>query len=627
MFVARKPRERGQTTAAGVRAAVVAAVAFCAAWSPGCTPGIDPSLITRYQQSLQQHPKGRAEGGPAGVDLLRPVDGTEPLKVVDDPVTGAKAAEITLDQAVRMAMRNSMDIRVVSFDPGISRAEIERAAGAFDLVVFGGVNHTLTDHRTSRVETSLPGSAVAAGGAGAFPPSAGFSNSRTTEYQAGLREHMVTGGDVELSWDLTRTRDNSLLYIPNPRYDSRLALTLTQPLLRGAGVEYNLATLRIAAINTRAAYAQFRQQVEEIVTQVQTGYWQLVLARRQLLIAQELLDKTIETRDRVRKRYEMDATQVEIKQTESAVETRRALRVRARKVVFDAQDQLARLVSDPKVNLLGAYAIVPATPPVTNSVTVDPTDQLVQALKSSPVLEQARLNISAAAIRVTVAKNELLPRLDLTASAGVQGLDGKPSSAGEDMGDFNFIDYSIGAALEYPLANRTARATLRQKTLERLKTVADLQNAADKVALDVNQVVREIRTSYEEMLAQQAAREASALELQALEDTERIRGRLTPEFLQVKLQSQVGLAGAEDAEIRAIVSFNNALARLAQVTGTTLQQHNIQLAAEAAIEHRYGEQVAWPDTTAGPAPPIGSGNISTVTTRPATESAPAATGD
>ncbi len=528
----------------------------------GCvSPGqIDENLLTRYQKSaLARSPQERA--GDKGLDLLRP-DAYEakPFKIVKDELTDRDAVRLSLDEAVRLAVANSLDIRVVSFAPAISREQMIQAAAAFDWVVFAGASHTRTDHHTAT----------------AFP----HYKARSVPVEVGVRKRTVTGGTAELAWDLTRTSDNSALTALNPNYESMLSLQLTQPLLRGAWPDYNLAALKIAQLGEKVSNSQFRQTVEQVVAEVQTTYWMLVQARRELEIQNALLAKTIETRDRVKARGALDATEVEIKQTEAAVESRRATLYRVRLSIFDIQDRLARLLAAARMNPLRRYAIITTTKAVTSKVSIDPTDQLVSALRHSPLMEQARLAIAAADVEVNVAKNETLPVLNLAASIGAQGMDRVGGRAGEESLTFDYLDHSVGLMFEYPIGNRAARARLRQRKFERLRSVTEMQNTADQVAVSVRDAIRQIETAFQEVQARRAAVAASRAQLKALEDTERIRGRLTPEFLNLKLQSQLTLAIAERAEIQTVVDFNSALARLAQITGTTLQQKNIKLAVE-----------------------------------------------
>jgi len=160
----------------------------------------------------------------------------------------------------------------------------------------------------------------------------------------------------------------------------------------------------------------------------------------------------------------------------------------------------------------------------------------------------------------------------------------------------------LGDPLFHPLGNRAARAALRRQRLRRLKSVTEMRDMADKVAVAVREAVREIRTTFDEMNAQAAAVKASQLQLKALDVLEKKTERLTPEFLQVKLQTQESVARAQRAEIQARVSYHNALVQLTRITGTTLQLHNIRLAVDDSIE--AGIPLDEPD---GPAPGKGPG--------------------
>jgi len=107
---------------------------------------------------------------------------------------------------------------------------------------------------------------------------------------------------------------------------------------RDAWPEFNLSRFRIARVSHRQSVAAFRQAVEETITTVIAAYWELYRARRDLEIQQKLFDVTEETYKRVKAREELDATAVQIKQTEAAMESRRALIIRADRAVKDAQD-------------------------------------------------------------------------------------------------------------------------------------------------------------------------------------------------------------------------------------------------------------------------------------------------
>ncbi|HUU22122.1 MAG TPA: TolC family protein [Phycisphaerae bacterium] len=477
-----------------------------------------------------------------------------------------KLVHLSLADAIMRALAHNMDIRVVSYDPAITREDMTRAAAVFDYTLYGGTNYAKQEQRSNT-------------------PFFGGDITRLRNWQLGVRQRTVTGADWSLEWNMTRTWDSSgFQRLFTTRYEPEVILQVTQPLLRNAWPEFNLAQLRVARLNTKISEADFRAKVEEVIAQVIVAYWTLIQARRELAIQQELLDQTRETYKRVYGRLELDATLATIKQALASVKIRQAVLIRARKNILDVQDQFARLLADAQINVLSKAEVLPTTPLVEAPLRVSPTEQLLTALRHSPLLEQARLAIAASEINVSVARNQALPKLDLIASTGANALDGRADRANDKLLRGDYVSYSLGLQLEYPIGNRDRLANLRARRMERTKAVVSMQNIADQIAVAIYERVRQIATTYEEMLAQRAAVEAARIQLQALEDTERIRAQLSPEFLRVKLQAQETLANSERAELQAVVDYNNALAELGRITGTILEMHRIEAAMDAAAQ-------------------------------------------
>jgi len=549
----------------------------------GClSPGrVDPTILNRYQKVLTE--RGPRQRGREELDQLRPAPSTTvpKLKVLKDKQTGQARIELSLDETIRRTLANNTDIQVVSFDSAISREDMIKAAAEFDYVVFGEYTYQREDDRTNTLGVA--------------------GQARTQEFQAGVKQKTITGADWSLRWSMNRTWDNSTFSVLRTRYEPKLIFEITQPLLRDAWPGFNLAGLKLARLNHKISIFAFRAKVEEIITKVISTYWSLVRARRELEIQQSLLDMTEETLARVKARGGLDATAVHIKQIEAAVESRRAALIRARKTALDVQELLARLLADAQINVLSAYEIVPTTSPITELVQMDITDQLLTALRHNPLLEQARLAIAMADIDVYVAANQTLPRLDLKASAGLQGLGPTRREARNELFTGNYASYALTLSGEYPLGNRERLAQLHRNRFERLKAIAVMQNIADQMAAQIKDRIREIGTSYQEIQAQGSAVNAARIQLQALEDTERIRGQLTPEFLQVKLQAQEAVATAERSELKAITDYNSAMVDLARTTGTVLELHRVRIALPVAA----GE-ADWPVGPPGSSPVEGS---------------------
>ncbi len=521
--------------------------------------------VVSYQQTLSyQGPQQRADtegkDSQQPLNLLKPVpDGiTDEVEIVIDPNTGRKTVALTIEQAIVRALANSPEIRVVSFDPHIAKQDITKAAAEFDVTAFGRVNYEQDDNPVNSIFQS------------------GQSDVRLLE--SGIKQKGVTGSEWSLSYALSRSWDDLATRSLSTRYEPILAFQIKQPLMRDAWKQTNLAGVNIARLNHDIAVLGFRQKAEDVSTQVISAYWRLMQARRDFEILHKLLERTLETLTKVLGRKEIDATDVQIKQMEASAKSREAILLQAGRAVIDAQDALLRLMADPQVSLLDELEIIPDTAPVMMTEQLEQSEILGRAIKKNPVLQQARVAIAIADINIRVAENQEMSRLDLIASSRLQGIGHGRNQAQDNFNRGDYVSYAVGLSLEFPLGNRQREAELLRRWLERRKAVSTLQNLADQVAIQAKERIRLVETNHVEIQIQAEAAEAARIHLQAVEDSEPVRERLTPEFLLVKLQAQAALADAQRAETKAIADFNISMAELAQTMGTVLELRQVSTA-------------------------------------------------
>ncbi len=531
----------------------------------GCVSvGSEEMDIFYHYQRFTSNYGSQLRLGDQGLDLLRPVARQDlpKLKIVPNSQTSVSVVYLRLDEALIRGLINSLDIQVASFEPAMSHEEMIKAAAEFDFTVFGSYGYNKDKKRTSDFLEK--------------------SEIKERAYEAGIKQKLITGAEWSLRWSNTRKWDNDITNRFKTSYEPTLMLRITQPLLRDGWPGVNLATLRISQRNHQANLSAFRQKVEEVITEIMSTYWGLVQARQEVEILQALLDETTKTLEQVTARKDIDATSVQIQQTKAALEARRAALIRARKNIPDIQDRLIRLLGDAQINVLSKTEIVPASPMNAALLNIDAEEQINAAMYNNPILQQARLAVAVANINMYVAKRQRLPRLDLIVSAGLQGLGESATEADDKFATGNYGNYGVGLSFEYDLGNRMRLAEFHRSRLEHMQAVSVMQNIADQIAVQVKGRLTQVETTILEMNAQQAAAKAAKVQLEALENTEKIRGKLTPEFLLVKLQAQESLANARRAELQALVDYNNALAELALVTGTVLKQQNIQAALPIA---------------------------------------------
>ena len=540
--------------------------------SAGCVSDrIDrQSPVATYQETLAARgpqeridSEGQDTANPLGLLKPAPSDANTPanLEIAVDPNTGRKIATLTVEQAIFKALANSPEIGVVSFDPAIAKQEITKAAADFDPTFFSRANYEDEDNP----ENSM------------FAP----GQSETQLFESGLKQRTVTGAEWSASYALTRAWDDLVGRTLPTRYEPILAFQVRQPLLRDAGLEVNLAGLDIARLEHEVALLGFRRKAEEVSAAVVRAYWQLWQARRNLDTQRQLVTRTLETMDKVEGRRAIDATGVQIQQAKSYAKSRQAVLLRSEKQLQDIQDALMRLMADSQANVTSEVEIIAVTAPGTDEEDVQrPIGvevALSRAMESNPIVQQARTAVEVADINLRVAKNQRMPRLDLVTSARTQGLSRDRAEANSQLGaGADYASYAVGLTFEFPLGDRQRHAELVKRRLERRKAVSVLQNVADQVAVQVKERIRKVQTNRDEIGIQREAAVAAGAHLQALEDSEMLRERLTAEFLLVKLQAQEILAQAQRAENNAIAEFNISLVELAQATGTVLDLHMIQ---------------------------------------------------
>lgn len=508
-------------------------------------------FVSPYQETMViRGPQERT--GTEGLGPLSPAPNPRlpDLEEIEGP-KGKTTINLTLENAVVRSLANSPEITVVSFDPSIAKESIAVAVSEFDVTAFGQLGYDDIDSPSNDISES-----------GQF---------HSSMWEAGIKQKVVTGAEWSLTYALTRSVDNkSITRIFPTSYEPTMAFELKQPLLRDAWQDINLAGVNISKLNYNIALATFRQRAEDISAKVISLYWTLLQARHDVEIQQDLLDKTIKTLRKVENRTNIDATLGDIKQAETAVKGREAILFEAEKRLFDVQDELVRLLADHQMNLIKDLVIIPTTAPNTVAAELDQSELLKVALKNNPAISRAQLEVEVAEINVRVAKRQRMPRLDLVASAQLQGLSNKQGDAHEMISNGDFASYTVGVTFEYPLGNREKNAEFRLRKLRHSKALSNVHNVSDEVATQVKERMRFAETAHKEIQVQTDAVNAAGIHLQSLEDLETVRKTLTPEFLLTKIQAQESLADAQRAEIKAIVDYNIALTRLAQATGKVL---------------------------------------------------------
>ncbi len=302
-----------------------------------------------------------------------------------------------------------------------------------------------------------------------------------------------------------------------------------------------------------------------------------MLARTNVEIFDRLVKASEQTDELVQARKDLDATKASLNQASSALSTRRVALLQAQRSYREASDKLKNLINDPEISIRENALINPTDKPVAEPIMYSTAECIETALRQRTELQEARLQLEKADIVVKVAKNDLLPQLDMVVGLQSNGLQNDFDAAfGSTVNPMNSMDFNAGVKLSFPLGNRLAEATLNRRQNERRQVMAQMFQEAEQVVDDVKINLRQLLTLYQEIQLDDQARIEAGNEFEGIIEIEDIRAK-TPEFLQLKLDSQANLASTEQALAQAIVNYNIAIVRLEQSKGTLLEFNRISL--------------------------------------------------
>ncbi len=480
---------------------------------------------------------------------------------------------ITIEDLYLRALRNSTQIRVFGDLPVIRETGIQEAKGAFDTNSFLNGKFDRTNDPVGNILTT--------GGASRFTQDA-------WSMEGGLRKKFVTGTEVTVSQRVGQLANNSIYFTPNAQSTATLALTLVQPLLKGAGVAYNRATMRIAKLDSDIAMAEFVRQSESHLLEITRTYWALYAARVTYLQKARLVDETARVTDEVKARQKVDARETQLFRAESALAERRSDLIRTEAAVRNAQERLKALTSDPALLSSPNTELIPGDRLVLTAAPVDVQQAASVALENRPEINQAFLQLRAATIREKMQRNELMPELNLVLQGSLGGLSGGDFA---DASGREFTTggpgYGAGLVFSFPLENNIARARLERRRLELRQQLDQLKTTIDTVFLEVKISAREVATAYRETQAKYAAVKAFTSDVEALlarrvlQTTAPAPGAdeslQTSVYLDALLDAQDRRTVAEEEFIRAAANYQISIVNLERSQGRLLAYSDVKI--------------------------------------------------
>jgi outer membrane protein len=357
--------------------------------------------------------------------------------------------ELSMQEAVELALENSMDIVVQRYNPwfadtGILKANSGGFGGVTPGAVFGGstannplfnfdpqvVTSISVDSRVSPVNNPITSGTGVSTTSSAVPPAL---KSHTTIYNTQLTQGLQTGTSLFLAWDNTRSSNTSTFQLFNPAVQSTIFVGFQQQLLNGFGRSVNTRNIRIAKNNRKIADWAFTQQAITTVTNTITAYWELVFARENVKVQEQAVTVAQKLYNDNKKQLEIGTmAPLDVTRAESELATDRQNLIVAQTVHLQNQQILKNAISkDPLAPNLVNVEIIPTELPSRPEAIEAPSfeEAAKEAFAKRPELQEEALNLLNGEIDLKATRNALLPTALLQAQYGTVGLSGNSLNA------------------------------------------------------------------------------------------------------------------------------------------------------------------------------------------------------
>lgn len=426
----------------------------------------------------------------------------------------------------------------------------------------------------------------------------------TNTYNFTLNKGFITGTNMTVAFNNSRTTTDSLFSFFSPQLASSFNFALTQHLLQGFGTGINGRFIVQAKNDRRIADSIFRQQLLYTINQVENIYWGLVSAYEDVQSKQRALDQSTSLEKDDEKQLQIgsmapldvvNAKSQESSDQQSLIASQNTLEYQQ----LVMKQAIARNLDDPQL----ANAPIIPTDRVSLAETAEEhmsvEDLVREADANRPDVEQAMLNLKIDELTLKGVKNGLLPTLDVQAFYGASALGGAVSpscpaalaSFGLPASDCTLLgNTGYGTVLQHlgnssgpnkgvtftmniPIRNRPAQADQARSQIEYRKAQMSLQQLYIQIRMNV---ISQQYALTNDRAAVQSAVSNRDFNQQSL-DAEVKKLHLGASTTANVLVQQKGLAAADAQLIAARARYAVDRAAFEQTLASTLDRYGISI--------------------------------------------------
>lgn len=574
---------------------------MAAVLSSGCNPQRPFRLKDRWQSAPSHFQTVATQIEYPNVDsVLKPevVQSNEPFKL-ENPAD-LPARELTLADAVNIAMSNgdilrSLNASVVQTAPSVQtkfsptltetnpQTGVEAALSAFDAQVIGSLKWN-KDNRPNNIAIN--------------PILANFQRANFLQEAANfsyeINKKTATGAKFAARHIIGYTLPNTPNLLYTSSYSGYVEAEYRQPLLKGAGVQYNRIAgtslqngvyngVLIARITTDVSLADFEAGVISFMNDVEGAYWELYYAYHNLesLVAGRnsslLTWQRVKELERVGARGGDAAAEAQARSQYYSFEVQVKEALTGTNGLYAAEQRLRYLLGLPAND---GSLIKPVSQPMEGSVVFDWNSAMTDALTARVEIRRQKWNVKRRELEMIAARLNRRATLDVVTQYRWRGLGDKlvagyspvaTSSLYQSILSGQYQEWNAGLEWGYPVGMRQAGVAVSNARLNLAREHAVLEEIELKISHDLSNASRSLARAYALMDANYNRQMSDRQQVSALQA--RYEGGL--DNINLLLQAQQQLATSQSAYFRSLVDYQLALRDFNREKGALLNYNQI----------------------------------------------------
>ncbi len=375
-------------------------------------------------------------------------------------------------------------------------------------------------------------------------------------------------------------------------WNTTMEVEARHPLLRGRGTLVNRMPVVIARIGNDIEILNLQGQLQDMLNNIEIRYWDLYLSYRNLETAKVGRDSALITWRNVYTRFRggRDDEQKEAQSREQYYAFRAQVETALREL-YNNENELRLLMG---IAATDGRLIRPKDDPNLARVTFDWSEINAEAIARRPELISKRWEIKQREMEMILARNRLLPQLDvgavyrwvgfgddlINADRNGNNFPQPGSTAWDELTEGNYQEWGMFFSASMPIGFRRELAGVRHAQLRLAREKAALEDMELDVNVGLAKAVRNLDANFQ--LAQTNANRwvAAQTEVSVVESQYEL-GTVT---LDILLEAQRRRAQAQNAFWVSVAEYNKSIADLHTRKGSILEYNSICL-----------EEGAWPE--------------------------------